>query len=283
MTSFDDIDVQYARLRSLLQKEPERLRRLLESEIHRSGPEISDLLLESETELNIKLNLAQRIYTFSTTDGLTGFKTRSYFERTMRGELQDQHPLGYLICDIDHFKRYNDRYGHSQGDKAIESVAKAIQEAAHTENIVRYGGEEFSIFVIQYQGSRKALKECGERIRLAVKNAYIPVFSPANLSERITANLSKEDIYLTSEQQDLLLSILQLPPEQAHVNANNMLSTKLLPEERMQQAIAQALRTTTSIGGARRKKKESLNALMDRADNALYAAKLNRDTVIISV
>jgi diguanylate cyclase (GGDEF)-like protein len=54
-----------------------------------------------------------------------------------------------LLIDVDYFKRYNDRYGHLQGDACLQAVAKAIQSCAHRETdvVARYGGEEFAVIL----------------------------------------------------------------------------------------------------------------------------------------
>ncbi len=58
-------------------------------------------------------------------------------------------PVGMVLIDVDYFKRYNDRYGHLQGDACLQAVAKAIQSGAHRETdlVARYGGEEFAVIL----------------------------------------------------------------------------------------------------------------------------------------
>ncbi|MFO7831624.1 MAG: diguanylate cyclase [Desulfuromonadaceae bacterium] len=82
-------------------------------------------------------------------DSLTGIPNRRGFdqraEKIWRNGLRRKHPLSLLIIDIDHFKLYNDHYGHQQGDRCLERVAKTLELACkRPEDLVaRYGGEEF--------------------------------------------------------------------------------------------------------------------------------------------
>src|SRR5258708_15324524 len=80
-------------------------------------------------------------------DGLTQIANRRRFDETLLQEwgrhLRLQQPLSLLICDVDHFKLYNDGYGHQAGDECLKSVAKTISQCFRTSDLVaRYGGEE---------------------------------------------------------------------------------------------------------------------------------------------
>ncbi len=83
-------------------------------------------------------------------DGLTGLFNRRYFDERLAGEWQRacrQHaPLSLLLIDIDHFKRYNDHYGHQAGDECLRRVAQALRAsvARGADIVARYGGEEFA-------------------------------------------------------------------------------------------------------------------------------------------
>lgn len=82
-------------------------------------------------------------------DGLTGVSNRRHFDQVLQSEWQrcrrSQRPLALLMIDIDHFKLYNDTYGHQQGDICLQSVASALQSAFKRSHdlVARYGGEEF--------------------------------------------------------------------------------------------------------------------------------------------
>ena len=88
--------------------------------------------------------------------------------------LRDGSPLSLLMMDIDHFKRYNDRYGHAGGDACLRSVAEAIAGAARRAGdvVARYGGEEF---VAILPGSDLTVaRALAERIVGAVRALGIP-------------------------------------------------------------------------------------------------------------
>lgn len=82
-------------------------------------------------------------------DGLTGVANRRRFDeelaRTWRQSLREKTELSAIMIDIDYFKRYNDHYGHMQGDACLRSVAGALETAVNRpyDLLARYGGEEF--------------------------------------------------------------------------------------------------------------------------------------------
>jgi diguanylate cyclase (GGDEF)-like protein len=86
------------------------------------------------------------------TDHLTGLYNRRYFMKRASEEIQrslrHQAPLSVLMVDIDHFKRFNDLYGHATGDRVLQTVARAIQDALRLTDICsRHGGEEFAMLL----------------------------------------------------------------------------------------------------------------------------------------
>ena len=89
----------------------------------------------------------------STTDGLTGIANRRQFDQTLLTEWQrsarSQQPLSLLMVDIDHFKRYNDHYGHLAGDDCLRRVALILESCSMRsgELVARYGGEEFALLL----------------------------------------------------------------------------------------------------------------------------------------
>ena len=90
---------------------------------------------------------------YSHSDGLTGLANRRYFEQRLHEEwsraTRQHSPLSLLFIDIDYFKRYNDQYGHLQGDDCLCRVAKTLQQSAKRDIDIaaRYGGEEFVILL----------------------------------------------------------------------------------------------------------------------------------------
>jgi len=86
-------------------------------------------------------------------DGLTGISNRRGFDERLNTELRrcarSQNPLALMLVDVDHFKRYNDRYGHQAGDDCLRRVAAALQTTMRRAGdfVARYGGEEYACIV----------------------------------------------------------------------------------------------------------------------------------------
>jgi len=94
----------------------------------------------------------RRLEELSNTDGLTKLYNRRYFMELMELEFQRAHryqsKFGYVMMDIDHFKEFNDNYGHLLGDRILYEIAQILQENLRVNDVVgRYGGEEFALFM----------------------------------------------------------------------------------------------------------------------------------------
>lgn len=104
-------------------------------------------------------------------DGLTGLWNRAHFDRRLAAELSEKvrrsTPIGLVMCDLDHFKRLNDSFGHPAGDAVLEAFAKIItQEIRQNDIACRYGGEEFALILPRTEVN-EAVGVC-ERIRKAL-------------------------------------------------------------------------------------------------------------------
>tara|TARA_R110001583_G_scaffold3871_10_gene23551 strand:+ start:737 stop:1981 length:1245 start_codon:yes stop_codon:yes gene_type:complete len=97
--------------------------------------------------------LSEELHLLSTTDSLTGLSNRRHFEHCFdlewRRAVRTQDSIALIMIDIDHFKKYNDFYGHQSGDKCLRQVCTALQSYAQRsgELVVRYGGEEFLVLL----------------------------------------------------------------------------------------------------------------------------------------
>lgn len=101
-------------------------------------------------------------------DPLTGVLNRNYFDESLEREIARCQrlaaPVAVLFADIDHFKKFNDTYGHQFGDLVLQQVAKAFQATLRSSDILsRYGGEEFVVLVSQ--PTEKGVERLAERIR----------------------------------------------------------------------------------------------------------------------
>lgn len=98
------------------------------------------------------LKLQQSLKEQSIRDPLTGLYNRRYLEETMDRELtrarRAGQPVSVIMADLDHFKKINDFYGHEAGDYVLQTIARTLQRAVRSEDIVcRYGGEEFTVIM----------------------------------------------------------------------------------------------------------------------------------------
>ncbi len=126
-----------------------------------------------------KIRLYETVKELSILDGLTGVYVRRHFLERFNDELKRsikyKLPLTVLMLDIDHFKRYNDDFGHLVGDATLKEVASLLRENLRKVDIIaRYGGEEF-IMVLPETGSEGAL-EVSERIRSSVAHHRLKVY-----------------------------------------------------------------------------------------------------------
>jgi len=120
------------------------------------------------------LTANERLETLATMDGLTGLKNRRAFEERLHEEIararRNSSPLSLLLIDIDHFKQFNDSFGHPRGDEVLRIVARILSRTMRdTDFATRYGGEEFA--VILPDTDRDGAQQMGERLRYAVATA----------------------------------------------------------------------------------------------------------------
>ena len=119
----------------------------------------------------------QRLATLSRMDELTGLLNRRSFDEALdtewRRNLREETPLALILCDIDHFKQYNDRHGHLAGDVCLREVAGAIANAMRrpTDVATRYGGEEFAALLANTDG--EGARRVAETIRANVESAVV--------------------------------------------------------------------------------------------------------------
>ncbi|QQS34056.1 MAG: sensor domain-containing diguanylate cyclase [Acidobacteriota bacterium] len=122
-------------------------------------------------------DIAGEFEQLSVTDPLTGLLNRRYIEARLEEEIKrsNRHgfPMSFLMLDVDHFKSYNDTFGHPAGDEALKLVGHVIRETLRGADVAaRYGGEEFSILLPQTPGHEAAA--IAERIRANIENTKFP-------------------------------------------------------------------------------------------------------------
>ncbi|NMB34306.1 MAG: GGDEF domain-containing protein [Clostridium sp.] len=114
------------------------------------------------------VELYQRMHELATVDSLTGVYNRLYFQDKFKEEFEsaqkNKYELSVALLDIDHFKRFNDTYGHLFGDKVLKRIATIIKNSLRSGDIIaRYGGEEF-VMILPRAGIKEAYYKV-ERLR----------------------------------------------------------------------------------------------------------------------
>ncbi len=152
--------------------------------------------------------LADQLMLLSSLDGLTGIANRRQFDDSLQKEwnrcVRESRPLSLILCDIDYFKRYNDRYGHQAGDACLKQVAAVLDGLTRRSGDIaaRYGGEEFALLLPGTEldnASHLAL-----RAREAIRGLDIEHETSA-LSDRVTASFGVASLI---PQQDLRPALL---------------------------------------------------------------------------
>jgi diguanylate cyclase (GGDEF)-like protein/PAS domain S-box-containing protein len=146
-----------------------------------------DLLLGHAYEAIRRIRLQEDLKHQAIHDPLTGVYNRRYFDQTIETELQRSkrydHPISFLMIDIDRFKEINDTYGHQMGDKVLQAVAELLSDQVRENDlVVRYGGDEFLIVLPETDGELEVIRE---RIQQAVvrRNKENPLLDfPVTLS-----------------------------------------------------------------------------------------------------
>lgn len=111
-------------------------------------------------------------------DGLTQVANRYCFDELLSEEwfrlARDRKPIGIVLCDVDHFKVYNDHYGHQAGDECLRKIARAIHKSARrpADLVARYGGEEF-VALLPGTGT-EGVKSVSANICAAIRNLKLP-------------------------------------------------------------------------------------------------------------
>ncbi len=167
---------------------------------------------KSTQELKLRL---EQLESDALIDPLTNSYNRNAFNMKIRQTLNEfnrhKDPMALMFIDIDHFKKFNDNYGHTIGDRVLESVASSIESSIrNSDSLYRFGGEEF--VVLLHKCDETQSQRVAEKVRMQVEKDY----------------------YIDGDRQ---------------------------------------LKVTISVGVANFKEGESMDQLVDRADQAMYASK----------
>jgi diguanylate cyclase (GGDEF)-like protein len=146
-------------------------------------------LVENATKQVISRLEKGLLYSSSITDEKTGLYNHRFFQASMLKEfnrsLRTQQPFGLIVVDIDHFKKFNDQYGHHTGDEVLIHVAKVVQRCLRaTDTAARFGGEEFCVIAVDTTPA--GLSVVMERIRSEVESLKVTTGQHGLLSVTIS-------------------------------------------------------------------------------------------------
>jgi diguanylate cyclase len=161
-------------------------------EMRETNKALEDRLTLSKTEISNLQHSLEAIRAESLTDPLTGLGNRKYFDRSIDAAVQNAfangEPLSLLMFDIDHFKSFNDSYGHLTGDQVLRLVGMSLKQSIKGQDITaRYGGEEFAV-VLPNTGLRQALT-VADHIRRAVMAKELKKKSTGEILGRVTVSV----------------------------------------------------------------------------------------------
>ncbi len=148
----------------------------------------------------------ERLTMLSQRDGLTGVHNRRALDERLESEWnrcrREQTELSFILIDIDHFKAFNDHYGHLAGDDCLKRVASELVDQAHraSDFVARYGGEEFAVLVSggDMESAGRVAEACRLAIHdLAVEHEASPDYGRVTISAGVSTVLPGADLTVT--------------------------------------------------------------------------------------
>lgn len=142
-----------------------------------------------DTQWHQKLHEATLLANY---DGLTQIANRrrfdDYLEQQWKQMARERSPLAILLCDIDHFKEYNDTYGHLAGDACLKQVAQTLSSSLKrpSDLVARYGGEEFA--AILPQTNLEGALKVAEFMQMAIQQLQVP-HAQSSVTSHITLSI----------------------------------------------------------------------------------------------
>ncbi|WP_137045004.1 GGDEF domain-containing protein [Pseudolabrys sp. FHR47] len=161
-------------------------------EMEESNQKLEERLNASKAEINeLQVNL-EAVRTESLTDPLTQLANRKFFDTTLQDAInfarENDEPLSLMLTDIDHFKKFNDTFGHLTGDQVLRLVAMSVkQNVKGQDTAARYGGEEFAV-ILPNTVLRSALT-VADHIRRAVMTKELMKRSTGEHLGRVTISI----------------------------------------------------------------------------------------------
>ena len=157
-----------------------------------------DTMVETIDKTTNELQLAnEQLIILSVQDGLTSIANRrmfdSYLKKEWRRSMREQTPLSLILLDVDYFKRYNDTYGHQQGDRCLIAIAETMQKHIRrpADLAARYGGEEFALILPNTQ--QQGAYQLADRLRQGIQDLHIE-HSSSDVSSYVSISLGVSTI-----------------------------------------------------------------------------------------
>jgi diguanylate cyclase len=162
------------------------------ADIRRDNKALEARLKSSKQEITQLQQNLETVRNESLTDPLTTLANRKYFDEALAATLAEStdtnEPMSLMLTDIDHFKTFNDTYGHLTGDQVLRLVALTVKQNVKGQDIAaRYGGEEFAVVL-----PRTTLREAitvGDQIRRAVMSKELMKRSSGEHLGRVTISI----------------------------------------------------------------------------------------------
>ncbi len=157
---------------------PDQLRHIVSSlaaatlDMANHNQQLTGQLQRSTQEIDTLRSTLESVRVESLTDSLTGLANRRMFDETLRMRISEARALRtelcLLMCDIDHFKRFNDTWGHHTGDQILRFLSSAMQAHARPDHLIcRFGGEEFAM--IMPRADMKLAAATADALRAAIQ------------------------------------------------------------------------------------------------------------------
>ena len=190
----------------------------------------SDPVVKMRVKNQIQIiNQIRMIHDLSLTDYLTGIGNRRFFNMLLEKEwhrcMRIEQPISFMILDIDHFKKFNDTYGHLSGDVALKLVASLIKQrlSRAADNLARWGGEEFAV-ILPYTDLNGATK-VAEDIRVGIEQMSIKLDTDTEASITVSIGVHSVIPGLKAYSMDNFISDVDKALFQAKKTGRNKLYT----------------------------------------------------------
>ncbi len=194
-------------------KDREGLRAIVESLVHTakemeaSNQRLEERLNASKQEINVLQENLEAVRNESLTDPLTQLANRKFFDSALSELIAEarakNEPLSLMMTDIDHFKKFNDSFGHLTGDQVLRLVATSVkQNVKGQDTAARYGGEEFAI-ILPNTVLRSAIT-VADHIRRAVMTKELMKRSTGEHLGRVTISIGVATLHRNDNPQALI-------------------------------------------------------------------------------